>query len=84
MNSRTARLVALVLSMASASPSLRACSACFGKTDESLAQGMNAGIYVMLVFVAAAWVLFGSFFVFIARRSRRVNSGTEASDEALS
>jgi len=36
--------------------SLRACTACFGKTDEALAQGMNAGIYAMLVFVAAAWV----------------------------
>jgi len=54
-------------------PSLNACTACFGKTDEALAQGMNAGIYVMLVFVVAAWVLFGSFFVFIARRSKRVN-----------
>jgi len=57
---------------------LSACSACFGKTDEALAQGMNAGIYVMLVFVAAAWVFFGSFFVFIARRSKRVNAEQEA------
>jgi len=39
---------------------------------------MNAGIYVMLVFVAAAWVFFGSFFVFIARRSKRVNAEQEA------
>jgi len=59
-------------------PSLNACTACFGKTDEALAQGMNAGIYVMLVF--AAWVLFGSFFVFIARRSKRVNAETEAGE----
>ena len=59
-------------------PALSACTACFGKTDEALAQGMNAGIYVMLVFVAAAWVLFGSFFVFIARRSQRVNVESEA------
>jgi hypothetical protein len=41
---------------------------------------MNAGIYVMLVFVAAAWVLFGSFFVFIARRSRSVNAATGSVD----
>lgn len=60
--------------------SLKACTACFGKTDEALAQGMNAGIYVMLVFVAAAWVLFGSFFVFIARRSRSVNAATGSVD----
>jgi hypothetical protein len=57
-----------------ATPSLSACTACFGKTDEALAQGMNAGIYVMLAFVVAAWVLFGSFFVFIARRSKRVSA----------
>jgi hypothetical protein len=41
---------------------------------------MNAGIYVMLAFVAAAWVLFGSFFVFIARRSKRVNAETDAGE----
>lgn len=61
-------------------PSLNACTACFGKTDEALAQGMNAGIYVMLIFVVAAWVLFGSFFVFIARRSQRVNAEAEAGE----
>ena len=69
-------LAAALLTM----PSLNACTACFGKTDEALAQGMNAGIYVMLVFVVAAWVLFGSFFVFIARRSKRVNAETEAGE----
>ena len=63
-----------------AMPSLNACTACFGKTDEALAQGMNAGIYVMLIFVVAAWVLFGSFFVFIARRSKRVNAETETGE----
>ncbi|MSU32936.1 MAG: hypothetical protein EXS25_09835 [Pedosphaera sp.] len=47
-----------------------ACAACFGKTDAPLAQGMNAGIFVMLAIVVGAWIAFGSFFVFIARRSR--------------
>ncbi|MFM8879652.1 MAG: hypothetical protein ACKOKG_11060 [Verrucomicrobiota bacterium] len=64
------------------SPALNACTACFGKTDEALAQGMNAGIYVMLVFVAAAWVLFGSFFVFIARRSNRLNAQVDSGESA--
>jgi len=72
-------LLALVVASMVSQP-LSACSACFGKTDEALAQGMNAGIYVMLVFVAAAWVFFGSFFVFIARRSKRVNAEQEAGD----
>ncbi len=72
-------LLSLVVACMAMQP-LSACSACFGKTDEALAQGMNAGIYVMLVFVAAAWVFFGSFFVFIARRSKRVNAEQEAGD----
>lgn len=70
----------LLAGWAASGVSLKACTACFGKTDEALAQGMNAGIYVMLVFVAAAWVLFGSFFVFIARRSRRVNAASGTGD----
>jgi len=70
----------LLAGWAASGMSLKACTACFGKTDEALAQGMNAGIYVMLVFVAAAWVLFGSFFVFIARRSRGVNAAAGGVD----
>ncbi len=80
---RLGSAVAVALTSALAgSPALNACTACFGKTDEALAQGMNAGIYVMLVFVAAAWVLFGSFFVFIARRSQRVNAQADSGESA--
>jgi hypothetical protein len=57
-----------------------ACAACFGKTDAPLAQGMNAGIFVMLGFVVVAWIAFGSFFVFIARRARL--SDSSAADSA--
>ena len=35
-----------------------------------MAKGMNAGIFVMLAFVAALWLAFASFFVFIVRRTR--------------
>lgn len=38
-----------------------------------MAQGMNAGIFVLLGFVLLFWIAFGSFFVFIVRRAR--NSG---------
>ena len=50
-----------------------ACAACFGKNDSPMAKGLNAGIFVLLAVVAAFWVIFGSFFVFIARRAKRVN-----------
>lgn len=52
------------------SPVALGCAACFGKSDSSMAQGMNAGIFALLAFVILLWLAFGSFFVFIARRSR--------------
>ena len=51
-----------------------ACAACFGKSDSDMAKGMNAGIMALLVFVLGFWVLFGSFFVYIARRGRQNQS----------
>ncbi|HTI70193.1 MAG TPA: hypothetical protein VMF06_09510 [Candidatus Limnocylindria bacterium] len=51
-----------------------ACAACFGKNDSPMAKGLNAGIFSLLAVVGAFWILFGSFFVFIARRARRVAS----------
>lgn len=50
-----------------------ACASCFGQTDSALAKGMNAGIFAMLAFVAALWIAFASFFVFIVRRARANN-----------
>lgn len=46
------------------------CATCFGKTDSAMAEGMNAGIFVLLAFVLLFWIAFGSFFVFIVRRAR--------------
>ena len=64
-------LVAAAVTVACAvPPQALACAACFGRTDAALAKGMNAGIFAMLAFVGAAWIAFGSFFVFIVRRSR--------------
>lgn len=48
-----------------------ACAACFGRSDSPLAKGMNWGIITLLVFVLGLWAAFGSFFVFIARRSAK-------------
>jgi hypothetical protein len=46
------------------------CATCFGQSDSEMAKGMNAGIFVLLGFVALFWAAFGSFFVFIVRRSQ--------------
>jgi hypothetical protein len=63
------RILLLVSILASGHRAL-ACSSCFGKSDSAMAQGMNAGIYVLLGFVLLFWIAFGSFFVFIVRRAR--------------
>lgn len=52
--------------------SLLACASCFGRSDSALAEGMNAGILALLVFVLGVWIAFGSFFVFLVRRSRKL------------
>jgi hypothetical protein len=46
------------------------CATCFGQSDSEMAKGMNAGIFVLLGFVALFWAAFGSFFVFIVRRAQ--------------
>ena len=46
-----------------------ACAACFGKSDDKLAQGMNMGIFCLLGVVVFVLGAFGAFFIFLARRA---------------
>lgn len=50
-------------------PAAFACSACYGKSDSALAQGMNWGIYTLLGFIGLVLVGVAGFFVFIIRRA---------------
>ena len=50
---------------------LLACAACFGKSDDSLARGMNMGIFALLFVVVSVLAGLASFAVFLARRSAR-------------
>lgn len=65
------RLLVVLATLASWTARLDACPACFGKSDDAMAKGLNAGIFALLVFVMGLWVAFASFFVFIVRRARR-------------
>jgi hypothetical protein len=73
MKNRWMSLVAVVVGSWLSSPAALACAACFGQSDSAMAKGMNAGIFALLAFVFAAWIAFGSFFVFIVRRSRNMS-----------
>lgn len=67
----------LTVALVMVAPSLFACAACAGgKTDENLAQGMNAGIFVLLgviVFVLAGVASVG---IYIVRRTSRLAEST--------
>jgi predicted Kef-type K+ transport protein len=54
---------------ASAPTSLLACAACTGRTDSSLAVGMNWGIVTLLGFVLSVLSCVVVFFVHVARRT---------------
>ncbi|MCW5556289.1 MAG: hypothetical protein KIT22_00335 [Verrucomicrobiae bacterium] len=51
-----------------------ACAACFGKSDSPLAHGMNAGILLLLAVIGTMLGLIASFFVFMSRRSSRLEA----------
>lgn len=46
-----------------------ACATCFGKSDSKLAEGMNWGIFTLLLVVLGVLGGISAFFIFIARRS---------------
>ena len=60
----------------------QACAVCFGKSDAALAQGMNMGIFALLIVVLGVLTALVSFFVFLARRAAataRTDHGISAS-----
>ncbi len=78
------RVVALliVVSLASA-PSAMACATCFGESDSPMAQGMNWGIFTLLVVVASVLAAIAGFFAFIARRAAQGNSSLSSPEQHL-
>jgi len=70
---------AVAAALALAPSSLLACAACTGKTDSSLAVGMNWGIVTLLGFVVTMLSCFALFFVHVARRTPPVDDETDGS-----
>jgi len=54
--------------------SVRACAACYGKSDSPLAQGMNWGIFSLLAMVVCVLSGVASFFIFLAKKSAAVSA----------
>ena len=51
-----------------------ACATCYGESDSPMAEGMNAGIFVLLIIVTGMLSGLGAFFIFLARRARAAAS----------
>jgi hypothetical protein len=58
-----------------------ACATCFGESDAPMADGMNAGIFTLLIVVGGTLTGIAGFFIFIIRRSMRLAS-VEFEDES--
>jgi heme/copper-type cytochrome/quinol oxidase subunit 2 len=61
--------LAVVFVVVHLAPAAHACATCFGKSDSKLAEGMNWGIFTLLVIVMGVLGAISAFFIFIARRA---------------
>ena len=52
----------------------RACATCFGESDAPMAEGMNAGIFTLLIVVGGTLAGIATFFIYIIRRGARMSS----------
>ena len=59
-----------------------ACTACYGKSDSSLAQGMNWGIAALLAVVLTVLSGIVAFFVHVAKRTASVGAQPETPQPA--
>ena len=64
-------LVALVFGLMALPLSVAACAACFGKSNDAMAQGMNMGIFALLAVIGTVLIGVASFAIFLARRAAR-------------
>jgi hypothetical protein len=76
-------LLSAVLLSWSSSP-VQACAACFGKSDSNMAQGMNMGIFALLLVITSVLCGIAGFFVYVARRTAQLENPAVALGEDLS
>ena len=72
---RALRSIVVAVWMVAVPRAALACPVCFGQSDSPLALGINYGILAMLGFIGSLLVAFASFFIYLIRRARLVESG---------
>lgn len=72
MKARSVRILGLLAVALAAVPSPAwACAACFGKSDDAMARGMNLGILSLLLIVGFVLSGVAAFAIYLIRRSAR-------------
>ena len=59
-----------------------ACAACYGQDSGPMAQGMNWGIFSLLVIIVSVLATVAGFFVYLANRSASLTA-TKAAEQKL-
>ncbi len=69
MKRRLAIILSFLIAALAHVPGALACAACYGKSDDALAHGMNWGIFTLLGVIGMVLLGFAGFFIFLMRRS---------------
>jgi hypothetical protein len=64
-------------------PEVMACSVCGGASDSPMAQGMNWGIFSLLIVIVSMLLGIAGFFVFLARKSAQTASAATTQQLSL-
>ena len=81
MRRASTRLLGAVLTamLAGQAESAWGCAACFGKSDSPMAQGMNMGIFTLLLVILSVLIGIAAFFAYIIRRAALLEAAANAS-----
>ncbi len=77
---RSALLPALLL--LGSQSAVRACAACYGKSDSAMARSLNASIFTLMGVVGTVLIGAASFFVFLAKRAASMEQTERAADSS--
>ena len=78
------RVLMSISLFALAQSNVLACAACFGQSDSRMAQGMNMGIFALLLVITCVLGGVASFFVYLGKRSMPPHSEIQNHAENLS
>jgi hypothetical protein len=71
---KKANLIAAILAAGLGTTEVQACVACFGQSDSAMAQGMNMGIFTLLLVITCVLCTIAGFFVYLIRRASQVQT----------